>query len=303
MIVHSGRGRRRCRALVIMCVMATLWSCIGSTEPQTSYPGGGQLIVFSSTRDKNAEIYSMRPDGSDVRRLTNNGTSDIEPSLSPDRSRIAFTTYHYPYWRVYVMNVDGSGAHEVSPSNNANNSSPSWSPDGRHIAFESDLYPPRQIWIIDADGGHPHFLAFGFSPSWGPRRIAFTGDREEFGTLCSIDPEGGPASCAAIPSLIPIGVNWSPDGSRLVFSANDPANLSADVLYTVNADGTGLEQLLNNVSPAEDAEPVWSPDGTRILFESDRGGSYFGLFTANIDGSDIEQLTFGPRGDGEPNWR
>ena len=34
----------------------------------------------------------------------------------------------------------------------------------------------------------------------------------------------------------------------------------------MNADGSGIEKILDNDALVEDARPIWSPDGTKILF-------------------------------------
>ncbi len=86
-------------------------------------------------------------------------------------------------------------------------------------------------------------------------------------------------------------IQWSPDGSRLVFTANG--------IYTVNADGTGLQQLV--VTDDINAQPSWSPDGTKIVFSSDRDGDRE-IYVINTDGSDLTRLTNTPGDDGDPSW-
>ena len=50
-------------------------------------PFAGKL-VFTSTRDGNAEIYVINADGTNLLRLTNNKATDDEPVLSPDGSKV-----------------------------------------------------------------------------------------------------------------------------------------------------------------------------------------------------------------------
>src|SRR5919198_3817625 len=60
-------------------------------------------IAFVSDRDGNDEIYSMRPDGSDVLRLTNDPGHDLQPAWSPDARQIAFISDRGGSYQIWVM--------------------------------------------------------------------------------------------------------------------------------------------------------------------------------------------------------
>ena len=66
------------------------------------------MIVFSSIRDGNEEIYVMNADGSNQINLTDNPARDIIPSWSPDGTMIAFSSDRSGNDEIYVMNADGS---------------------------------------------------------------------------------------------------------------------------------------------------------------------------------------------------
>ena len=92
------------------------------------------VIAFISDRDGNREIYSIKPDGSQETRLTddkrfNNG----EPVWSPDGKNIAFVRLppNKEYGEagdIWVMQADGSQAMQISPDGSAE-LQPRWSPD------------------------------------------------------------------------------------------------------------------------------------------------------------------------------
>ena len=84
-----------------------------------------KTIAFVSYRDGNAEIYTMRGDGSKQRRLTNNEADDIAPVWSPDGKRIAFVSYLYGPGEIFVMAADGIKQRRVT-NNNAEEHSPDW---------------------------------------------------------------------------------------------------------------------------------------------------------------------------------
>ncbi|MEW5829024.1 MAG: protein kinase [Chloroflexota bacterium] len=100
---------------------------------------------------------------------------------------------------------------------------------------------------------------------------------------------------------------WSPDGERLVFVS--PCTLAQDpyaiypnsTLYTVNVEGTNVEQLLPEAGG--DFEPAWSPDGERIAFTSIRSG-HEEIYIYNLKDNSLTRLTETRPGEGAryPAW-
>ncbi|RME80292.1 MAG: hypothetical protein D6775_16630 [Caldilineae bacterium] len=73
----------------------------------------GKRIVYMSHKDGNWEIYAADSDGSNIVRLTNNGSNDGLPVWSPDGTRIAFVSDRSGQWAIWVMNPDGSGQQQL----------------------------------------------------------------------------------------------------------------------------------------------------------------------------------------------
>ena len=75
------------------------------------YSPDGKRIVFTSNRDRQAEIYLMNPDGSGQKRVTSRSGDDWAPDFSPDGSEIAFTQLPGTIW---VMKADGTKLRELT---------------------------------------------------------------------------------------------------------------------------------------------------------------------------------------------
>src|SRR3990172_7831398 len=108
--------------ITILLVSMILISSQSTTAFGQSSPTG--LIAFESDRDGNREIYVMNADSTSQTRLTNNPASDINPSWSPDGTKIAFESTRDGNDQIYVMNADGTSQTRIT-TNTA--SYPSWS--------------------------------------------------------------------------------------------------------------------------------------------------------------------------------
>jgi hypothetical protein len=86
---------------------------ISDTNPEAS--PDGKKVAFMSLRDGNWEIYVMNIDGSEIKRLTNNGDTDGLPIWSPDGQTIAFASDRSEEWAIWAMNPDGSNQRMLFP--------------------------------------------------------------------------------------------------------------------------------------------------------------------------------------------
>lgn len=186
----------------------------------------GRTVVFSShLLDNDFDLYSVRSDGVALLRLTANDVDEREPVWSPDGRRIAFTRGREGRSAIWTMAAGGRDARRASPSSAGSAVSPSWSPDGRQIAFAGVYRSAAALFVVNADGS-------------GLRRVRGPSD-------------GGTAD---------VSVDWSPDGSRLVY-AWEP---TPSHLFVVSVRGGRPRKLTRGGS--ENLSPRWSPDGRTVAF-------------------------------------
>lgn len=290
----------RALPLLAVAVLLLIPSAASATQP-----GGNGRIAFVSDRDGNYEIYSMKPDGSDVLRLTNDSADDWNPAWSPDGNKIAFASTRSGNFDVWVMNSDGGGLVQLT-DDSASDYTPNWSPDGTEIAFGSTRTGGEDIYKMNADGSNETRLtedpAQDAAPAWSPdgSKIAFRSLRQGYWEIFTMDPDG--SNETELPhwdNKYEVELSWAPDGSKLVYQNNPPGLTNIEV-FTVNADGTARTNITNN--SATDGYPSWSPDGGRVAFATDRDGD-FEIYTMSPSGSSLTRLTTDPAFDADPDWQ
>jgi Tol biopolymer transport system component len=196
------------------------------------------------------DVFSAKPDGSDLKRLTDTPGYDAEAVYSPDGSKILFTSVRNGDLDLYVMNPDGSNpvqlTHELGYDGGA-----FFSPDGKMICYRAS-HPTDSADIAD----YKNLLAQGLiRPSklelWVMNADG-TGKRQ-------VTSNGSANFCPY----------FHPDGKRLIFSSsmNDPKKRNFD-LFMINIDGTGLEQI--TFESTFDGFPMFNRDGTKLVFASNR---------------------------------
>lgn len=207
---------------------------------------------------------------------TFNGSPDLSPSLSPDRSRVVFSTTGADLGGndLSIVDTDGSGGNWVTTDGQGSFvGSQAWSPDGSRIVFWKTT--DGEIYVVNADGSGELRLTFGgawnTSPAWSPdgTSIAFcrtVGDPDENSTdiyrMSAVDGSG-------LTRVAETGCDpaWSPDGSKIAFTDFD-LFAPASALAVIHADGSGLTRLhpVNTTPLQRTGSPSWSPDGTLIAY-------------------------------------
>ena len=154
---------------------------------------------------------------------------------------------------LFIMDYDGFNSGQLS-AHDALVMSPNCSKDGRKLVYNSDKEWDQDLYVMD------------LIPRVRDSRISSTFSLEQ-------------------------SAEWSPNGSKLVFSKNGD-------IYTSNAGGKNLKRLTKGYSI--DVSPTWSPDGRQIAFTSDRSGGPQ-IYVMNAGGGNIRKITSGGY-NSDPSW-
>lgn len=229
---------------------------------------GDKRIVFESTRDGKFAIYTIRRDGSDLKKLTSGDANDEQPRWSPDGKQIVFISDRDGHLQLYLMNSDGSNQRRLTNSTDIDYL-PDFSPDGKSVVFMSRkdrLSATHDIYVIRTDGTERTLL-----------------------------------TDTATNEMSPL---WSPDGKRILFERNivpKPTyrEMSRDEvlgmrrsqeLFIMNSDGSGTVRLTNNQVAESGAR--WGRNGKRIYFTSESDGAPI-VYSMKPDGSDVRRVADG----------
>lgn len=151
----------------------------------------GDRVVFSSTRDGNSEIYSALPDGTDVRRLTDNAAIDVSPTCGP--GGIAFVSNRHGTPQIFVMSLNGGTPRRIT-FRGEHNQTPAWCPKGdKHLLAFSGREGGFDVFTVNTETQEYTRLTQGQGsnkdPAFSPdcRMVAFASSR---GGIFISNPEG-----------------------------------------------------------------------------------------------------------------
>jgi TolB protein len=193
-------------------------------------PDGTRIAfdAFPSPYSATAQIYTIKPDGTDTQQLTFD--APLSKSLgdwSPDGSQLAVTgrNYYAASWftRIYVMRADGTGITQITDTIPSGiGISVSWSPDGSTLAFAGD-------------GGYIGVSTVRYGSA-----------------IHTIRPDGTMLTQLSHDGNHDSNPSWSPDGNQIIFMSERDGHAQ---IYVMNADGTSQVRLVK--SKTSDGYPAW----------------------------------------------
>jgi TolB protein len=224
--------------------------------------------------------------------LTTGAGQDVEPALSANTLRLAFTIrkQNADLWTLPVDPATGrpTGPPQEAIATNREDSRGAWSPDGRSIAFNSDRSGDMNIWIHDRTEGSTRQLTSGrggdYQANWSPdgRIIAFFSSRSGTANIWMV--EVGSGSLAPLTETQSLDINpfFSPDGRSIAFESDRSGRLE---VWIVDADG-GNARALTSVGVGGHFLR-WTHDGGGIVFRCPSAGR---SMVAPLDGGEPRPL-------------
>jgi len=277
----------------------------------------GSRIYFVSDRSGHKEIWSMNYDGSDQKQFTSYRTITTFPVVSPDATKIAFTTYpllassraaaeslrsiptpkeNLGQPQIYMHSLE-TGRKLVYYNQQASfNAASDFTPDNLHLlTYSSAGGRETSIFMTDLDGSNIHRLTHSGSidveakvnPKTGTE-VVFVSGRGGMPQLYRMSIDGTDVSRLTTGEGEAVNPSWNPDGQHVAFAWTrgfEPGNYN---IFTMDVASRDVVQLTHGAGRNEN--PVWAPDGVHIVFSSTRGGRNQ-IYTMLADGKEVQQLT------------
>lgn len=253
-MLSSGTGRTTCAYFYrdgSRLLYASTYLTDAKCPPRADYSKGYVWALYPGY-----EIFTAKPDGSDIRQLTHSAGYDAEATISPNGKKIVFTALRNGDLDIYTMDMNGKQVKRLTTEIGYDGGA-FYSSDNQWIVYRAhhpksakaiadyqallkeNLIRPTtlEIWVMKADGTAKRQVTSNGKANFAPY--------------------------------------FFPNGKRIIFASNmdDPKGRNFD-LYAINVDGTGLERITYN--DTFDGFPMFSPDGKKLVFASNRHDAKLG---------------------------
>jgi tricorn protease len=289
---------------------------VGAFRKITDWPGSdlfpmwqGERVYFASDRDDRMNLYSCRPDGSDVRQHTFHDEYDVR---WPDAQGGRIVYMHAG--DLWLLDL-ASGAHrplEITLPTDRVQRRPRVEDAGKTLdSFDLDAKGKRltissrgEVWVTPTKPGRVIQLtrssgvrerAAAFSPDG--KQVAVITDEtgeQEIGLLDTAGKEPPRVLTAGEQGWLFPPV-WSPDGKKLAY-----ADLTM-TLYVVDV-ASGDVQTIDDSDVWEIREYAFSPDSRWLAYVKEEPNHFSAIYLCNLGDGTTHQVTSGFTQDSEPTW-
>ncbi len=265
-------------------------------------PDGNNLVFISQRNSDNYQIFIMDSDGRESRLLSAYpAANEISPSITPDGSKIVFSSNSDGYSDICIMNLDGSA--RVNLTNTCKNPdiNPIISPNGRMILFtklikdsirikNEYLYQP---YLMGIDGSNLTDIGqaeiFGEAQCFSPQGdyILFTGGLIGYrhSNIYKYDLHSREITQLTFYDYDAIPTDISPDGQKIVYHRSD--DYDGNMMMVMENDG-GNQVLLTY--GLDSFGGYFTPGGNKIIYVTNIEGAYR-VYKINLNGEHAERIS------------
>jgi Tol biopolymer transport system component len=296
------------------------WAFVGGRDsrrvlrPDPFAPKANGMIAFSGGYDLPYTwdaVYLVNPDGTGLRRLTQEKRRFRELSWSPDGSRLVGTDgSSVDGGTVHLIVIDQSGDIRQITDGQVVDIFPTWTPDGSRILFSRGTYVQSELngydlFSVSADGSGLRQLTRTAGGEWSAqlspdgKNIVYLGDSGNGRLNVYVMRSDGTDVRRLTKGVLATdwSPKWSPDGSKLAFVRERLKG--EDSIVLINTNGTGSQEMFRCKRPLCQAlrDLSWAPDGTAVVFSVQSVDSQkhmtLDLYLVRPDGSGLRRLTQG----------
>jgi serine/threonine protein kinase len=163
----------------------------GSDVVQPAVQSGARRLAYvSKTEDTNIwsiDLNGKTQTGGNPGRIIASTQSDVNPQVSPDGKRVAFSSNRSGNYEIWVWDPTAPDAYQLTAMGSGTTGSPRWSPSGREIAFDSNVGGRSNVYVVNSDGGTPRRLTesagANIVPCWSTDGLSIFFGSSRAGTL------------------------------------------------------------------------------------------------------------------------
>jgi dipeptidyl aminopeptidase/acylaminoacyl peptidase len=239
----------------------------------------GQRIAYTVTmRDRPGRPYGqlwvVAVSSTKAMRIGGEKDSGGSPVWSPDGKWLAFSGHQGENGGLFVARPDGTGITFLTATDGTNSPLPgtgndvTWSPDSKQIAFVSATPGER---TAEAVGDPMVITRYLYKPDAGEGMTHFNDNKRLH--ISVIDVASKQVKQLTKGEFDEHSIDWSPDGSKILFASNRDANQDEFFhydLFTLSVADNSIRRL--TAAEYTEYDPLWSPDGKSIVYRGTKRG-------------------------------
>ncbi len=261
-------------------------------------------IAFVSNESGHKEIYLADALGDNIRQITFHQNLAVAPRLSPDASKIVYTSYHRGNPNLYLIDFNKSSKLTKAISRRPGiNYAPAWDFDGKSLVLTLSKDGNPDLYRINLDGTILKQITrnsgINVSPCFSPNgsKLAFVSDRSGEPQIYIMDMRSGSSRRLTYDGMENTTPNWSPDGKWIAYTSKTNGTYH---IYKILAEGYSKPIQLTLAWGSHES-PSWSPDSRQIAFTRVRNGKSQ-ICTMSHDGSWLRVLYSRDGNLSAPQW-